>query len=394
MTNVVHLKPGRDKQAAKHHPWIFSGAVAQVEGNPEPGETVAVKDAGGRFLAWGYFNPRSQISVRLLEWQEARPVDETWWREKVQAACRRRQDLAPETDAVRLVYAESDGLPGLIVDRYADFVVVQCLTAGVERVKAAVVAALNEAVQPTGIYERSNLSVREMEGLPQSAGVLAGDAPPDLIEVHENGRPYLVDVKQGQKTGFYLDQRDNRLQVAAFANGKEVLDAFAYSGAFGVTCLAHGAAGVTTLDSSGEALALARKNYERNGHDAPDDRLLCADVFETLRQFRDQQRRFDLIVLDPPKLAPNKAHLEKAEKAYKDLNMLALELLPPEGVLATFSCSGAVLPERFQTIVAWAAKDLEREVQVLHYLSQAPDHPVRLSFPQSHYLKGLICRVG
>lgn len=393
--SIIRLKPGRQKLARKHHPWVFSGAIAAVEGKPQPGDVVTVQDANGMFVAHGYYNRKSQIAVRLLDWDESQVIDEAWWRARIKEAVGRRNTLLEqvETDAYRLVHAEADFLPGLIVDKYADFVVVQALTAGVERVKAIIVDELVSLVQPAGIYERSDPSVREMEGLAPAAATRFGEAPPDTVEIKENNLRFLVDLKAGQKTGFFLDQRENRKVAAGLVEGRHVLDCFCYTGGFSVYARAAGAASVTSADTSESALVLLRKNFEINEIPFEESDLVKDDVSHLLRHYRDTGRKFDLVILDPPKLAPNKVHLEKAQRAYKDMNLLAMKILNPNGILLTFSCSGAVTPERFQQVVAWATVDAGREVQITGHLSQAPDHPIRLSFPESHYLKGLVCRV-
>lgn len=393
----ITLKPGKDKPVHQRHPWIFSGAIDKIEpdASGQPGEMVMVKSSKGEFLAWGYYNPHSQIAVRLLEWQESQPIDETWWRRKLREAIERRRELfnRSDTNAFRLVHAEGDWLPGLIVDKYGSFLVLQSLTAGIDKVKSIIVDELNQLLQPAGIYERGDVAARKLEGLPPANGPLAGDPPPDYLEIKENGFRFLVNVQHGQKTGFYLDQRENRKIVAGFARDKTVLDCFAYSGGFGVYAFAAGAKSVISIDSSTASLELLKKNYELNGFAAKDEELVRADVFQTLRTYRDEGRVFDIIILDPPKLAPTKAQVERAQRAYKDLNWMAMNVLAPNGILATFSCSSGVSAELFQNIVAWAALDAGREAQILTRMSQGEDHPVRLAFPESQYLKGLICRV-
>ncbi len=393
----IHLKPGKDKPVQHHHPWIFSGAIEKIEPDApgQPGEVVVVKSSKGEFLARGYYNPHSQIAVRLLEWQESQAVDEQWWRRKLREAVERRRELfnRTDTDSFRLVHAEGDWLPGLIVDKYGAFLAVQSFTAGIDKVKSIMVDELNQLLQPAGIYERGDLSTRKLEGLASANGPLAGEPPPDYLEIKENGFRFLVNIPHGQKTGFYLDQRENRKVVAGFARDKAVLDGFAYSGSFGIYVLAAGAKSVVSIDSSTASLELLKKNYELNGFAAKEEELVRADVFHTLRKYRDDGRMFDMVILDPPKLAPTKAQVERAQRAYKDLNLMAMNVLAPNGILATFSCSSGVSAELFQNIVAWAALDAGREAQILTRLSQGEDHPVRLAFPESQYLKGLICRV-
>ena len=398
MLPQIILRSGKDKAARHRHPWVFSGAIDRIGGEvkPAPGDIVRVTSAGGEFLAYGYYNHRSQIAVRLLEWDESMPVDTIWWRGKLKTAIAARRSLFsdPQTNAFRLVHAEADGLPGLVVDRYADYVVIQSQTAGIDAVKPLLIEELNDQLHSTGILERSEGSARELEGLADTRGVLSGTQPPALLEIVENGHRFLVDLSEGQKTGFYLDQRANRALVAAYARDRDVLDCFAYTGGFTVHALAAGARTVTDVDSSASALSLLKRNAELNAVDASDRvTTIEGNAFEVLRKFRDQGRSFDMVILDPPKLAANRSQLDKALRAYKDLNLLAMKLLRPDGILATFSCSGAVSVAAFQEAVAWAATDAARAVQVLHRLSQGPDHPILVSFPESEYLKGLLCRV-
>jgi 23S rRNA (cytosine1962-C5)-methyltransferase len=393
--NEIILKPGRDKTARQFHPWIFSGAIAKAKGNIAPGEIVKVLDNAGEFVAYGYFNPNSQISIRLLEWNEDNVIDEAWWREKIKASIIRRGIFEDDnrTNAYRLIFGESDFLPGLIVDKYSDFLVVQILTAGIEKVKSIIVTTLAKLLLPEGIYERSDVETRTLEGLTLSSGVASGSEPPELLEITENGLKFLIDIKGGQKSGGYLDQRDNRLAVAAYANGLEVLDCFAYTGAFSVNALARGARSVTLVDSSAQSLTLAQQNIRLNNLDAGSAETVVGDVFKVLREYRGTGRKFDMVILDPPKFAPTKADLKKALSGYKDINLLAMQLLKPGGILATFSCSGAVDIQTLQTVLFWAGSDIGCELQILKTLSQGEDHPRLVSFPESEYLKGLICRV-
>jgi len=395
------LKPGREKSLLRRHPWIFSGAVARVEGEPQPGDTVEVRAADGRWLARAAYSPHSQIRARVWSFAEDETITPDFFRNRLARALAVRDARShPHTSlpALRLVNAESDFLPGLIVDRYADWLVCQFLSAGVERWKREIVAALGELIPQAGIYERSDAEVREKEGLPLVTGPLAAfaqrrAAPPMLVEIEESGCRFLVDVQGGHKTGFYLDQRDNRALLAAHAAGREVLNCFAYTGGFGVLALKGGAAHVTNLDSSAPALELARRNLELNGYGADRFTNQAGDVFAVLRHYRDARRQFDLIVLDPPKFAESQSQVARAARGYKDINLLAFKLLRPGGLLFTFSCSGAVAPALFQKIVADAAVDAGRDAQILHRMTQAADHPVALSFPEGEYLKGLVCQV-
>jgi 23S rRNA (cytosine1962-C5)-methyltransferase len=393
---TVFLKKGRAKPVNQRHPWIYSGALDRVEGDPANGDVVDVRDAGGNWLARGYINRQSQIVVRLLTWQQDEEVDSTFWRRRLERAIAARRTLAddPATDAYRLVHAESDYLPGLIVDRYDDWLVVQFLTLGVERWRDTLVGLLVDLANGMrGVYERSDVDVRERDGLDQRTGLLWGEEPPEEIEIIENGRRFLVDVRQGHKTGFYLDQRENRARLPDFCGGAEVLDAFSYVGGFGVYAAAGGAKAVTLVDESAPALELAQRNFELNGFGSVGVEYVEGNVFSVLRGHRAQERQFDVVVLDPPKFAHSGREVERASRAYKDVNLLAFQLLRPGGVLFTFSCSGAVSADLFQKIVFGAALDAGRDAQVVGHLAQGADHPVALTFPEGAYLKGLICRV-
>jgi 23S rRNA (cytosine1962-C5)-methyltransferase len=392
MINVI-LKPGREKTARQHHPWLFSGAIFRVDGKPHPGEIVRVIDAQNEFVAYGYFNSHSQIQIRLLEWDEAQRIDESWWHSKLELSIVRRNILArnSDTDSYRLVYGEADLLPGLIVDRYADWVVIQVLTAGIENVKESVISSLESLLHPAGIYERSDVETRSLEGLEKSVGRLAGIIPPDIIAIKENGLNFNVDIKGGQKTGFYLDQRDNRQAVSLFANNLDVLDCFSYTGGFSIYALGNGARSVTLIDSSSQSLSLAQENIKLNNFEMTRATLIEGDVFKILREFRENGKRFDMVILDPPKFAPRKTDLKRALAGYKDINMLTMNILKPNGILASFSCSGAVDLQSLQTVLFWATTDANREIQIIKTLSQGLDHPCRVSFPESEYLKGFIC---
>ncbi len=397
MSAKVTLKPGREKSVLNRHPWIFSGAIKAVEGNPADGDLVLVHASGGRPLAWGYLNRRSQIAVRLLSWDPAGGIDTDFWRQRLVQAIAGRAGLIqnPLTTAYRLVNAEADGLPGLVVDRYGNWLVVQFLTLGVEVRKTDLVALLAELCpDAAGIYERSDVDVREKEGLAAAVGQLHGARPPAELIVLENGLQFAVDVAAGHKTGFYLDQRENRARLEPFAAGKQLLNCFGYTGGFGVYAARGGAAQITSVDVSADALALARRNMALNGFDSRvEDEYVEADVFQQLRRYRDSGREFDLIVLDPPKFAHSQSMVKRASRGYKDINWLAMRLLRPGGHLFTFSCSGAITAELFQKILFGAALDAGREVQIVGHLSQGADHPISITFPESAYLKGLICRV-
>ncbi len=391
----ILLKPGREKSVLNRHPWVFSGAIGRLEGPPQPGEVVAVADHAGQPLALADYNPRSQITLRILTFDPSEGIEATFWRGRLEASLRRREALpdAAEHSAERLVYAESDGLPGLIVDRYGDFLVLQALTLGMDRRKALLAELLRELLRPRGIYERSDVDVRAQEGLPEATGLLWGEPPPERVEIDECGLRFWVDLYRGHKTGFYLDQRVNRRRVAPYCAGREVLNAFSYTGAFAAYALRHGARRVVNLDSSAEALRAAAEHIALNGLPAEAVESVEGDAFRVLRAWRDEGRAFDLIILDPPKFAFSRAQLMAATRGYKDINLLAMKLLRPGGILCTFSCSGLVSEDLFQKILFGASLDAGREVRILERLTQAPDHPVSLAFPEGAYLKGFICRV-
>jgi 23S rRNA (cytosine1962-C5)-methyltransferase len=392
-TNAIHLLPGRDEAPRRRHPWLFAGAIARVEGGPQPGDTVEVYAADGTWLARGSYSPRSQIRVRLAAWDAGETIDAAFWRLRLARALAARGPFVfgGGTNAYRLVHAESDGVPGLIVDRYGDFVVAQFLTAGAERWKRELAELLLELTGARGIYERSDEEARAREGLAPAAGVLLGDEPPEALEIVENGLHFLVDVRQGHKTGFYLDQRENRRLTGGLCWDAEVLNAFAYTGAFAVYAYAGGARQVVNVESSVSALEWAARNARLN--DQPEGEVVAGNVFAELRRFRAEERRFDAVVLDPPKFAHARRELERAARGYKDINLLAFQLLRPGGVLATFSCSGAVDATLFQQIVFGAASDAGRDAQIVARLAAGADHPVLLSFPEGEYLKGLLLRV-
>jgi 23S rRNA (cytosine1962-C5)-methyltransferase len=388
----AYLKPKREKSLARRHPWIFSGAIERVVGDAAPGATVRVLSHAGAFLAQAAWSPQSQIRLRVWTFDESAVVDSAFVGERLERAVEARHELGLlDAAACRLVFGESDGVPGLIVDRYGDYLVCQFLSAGVEAWRGEVVAHLERLLSPRGIYERSDAAVRRKEGLERGSGLLAGDAPPAQLEIECDGLVQLIDPAHGQKTGAYLDQRFNRLRVARFARGKRVLDAYAYSGGFGLHCLKAGALDATFVDSSASALDGARVAAEINGLSAQ-CRWVRADVADQLRAFRDTGTRFDLIVLDPPKFVQTAAQLTKGCRAYKDINRIALEILSPGGILASFSCSGHVDAPLLQKVIAQAALEAGREAKVIERLGQPPDHPVALAFPESEYLNGFVLR--
>lgn len=386
------VKAGREKSLRHRHPWIFSGAVERVEGSPAPGDTVAVMAQDGAQLGWAAWSPASQIRARLWSFDASATIDEAFLAARLEAAIARRAALLDEGhDACRLVHAESDGLPGLVVDRYGDTAVVQLLSAGAERWRAFWPQALARAAGVRAVYERSDAEVRTLEGLAPRVGPMLGEATP-VVRMREGGLAYEVDVAAGQKTGFFLDQRDNRALAGAVAKGCEVLNAFCYTGGFTVAALAGAARRVVSVDTSEDALARGRRNVEANRLNPERAEWVAADVFEYLRRLRDQGRRFGLIVLDPPKFAPTEKHVSRAARAYKDINLWAMKLLAPGGRLMTFSCSGAIGPELFQKIVAGAAADARADLVVERRLAASADHPVSLHFPEGEYLKGLLLR--
>jgi 23S rRNA (cytosine1962-C5)-methyltransferase len=386
------LKPGREKSLLRRHPWIFSGAVQQVTGGPASGEIVEVLSSNRQFLARAAYSPDSQIRARVWTFEDE-PVDAEFFLRRIRSAIATRQTLNIEaqSNAYRLIYAESDGIPGLIVDRYGDVLVLQSLTAGAEVWKERLADLLLEETGLSTIYERSDADVRELEGLESQVGILRGDLSSFLLPITEHNLKFNVNLQSGHKTGSYLDQRENRLRVRQLANDKEVLDCFCYTGGFTVNGLVGGAKSVLSIDSSAEALEGCRENLALNHLDATRHTALKGDVFQLLRKFRDESRSFDMIILDPPKFAPTAAQAERAARGYKDINLLAFKLLRPGGTLVTFSCSGGIDAELFQRIVAGAALDAGVDAQVLEHLFQGADHPVSLHFPEAAYLKGLIC---
>lgn len=393
---MIRLKPGREKSLLRRHPWVFSGAAAEILGAPAEGDTVRIESAEGEFMAWGAYSSNSQIVGRVWSWREEEEIGREFFRSRLSQAIhnRARERIAEVSNALRLVYGESDGLPGLIVDRYGDFLAAQFLSSGAERWRELIAQTLLELTGARGIYERSDVEVRRLEGLNERRGVLIGETPRGRVLIHEHGLKYWVDIQEGQKTGLYLDQRDNRLRVRQLAAGAEALDCFCYSGGFALNALAGGADSVTAVDSAVEALALASENLELNGFAPETCSFIQGDVFQVLRKLRDQGRQFDLIVLDPPKFAPTAAQAQQAARGYKDINLLAFKLLRPGGFLATFSCSGGVSHELFQKIVAGAALDAGVQAQIIEQLHQAGDHPIALDYPEGAYLKGLIILKG
>ena len=393
---TLMLKKGREKAVLRHHPWIFSGAVQSLTGEPEPGETVAVRDSGGNFLAWAAYSPKSQIRARIWSWDEDQSIDPAFFEDRIRTAINLRETLIDpqSTSAYRLIHAESDRLPGLIVDRYNDILVMQILSAGIERWRDEITQILTKLTNPNGIYERSDVAVRGLEGLEERVGELYGKIPQRPILINENGIRFKVDILGGQKTGFYLDQRDNRQFCREIAQGKSVLNCFSYTGGFTAYALAGGAESVLSIDSSEEAIHLAKENVLLNQGSLDNCEWIVGDVFEELRTLRDGGRQFDLVILDPPKFAPTASQAKQAARGYKDINLYGFKLLKPGGTLMTFSCSGGIDESFFQKIVADAALDAEVDAQILYRLSQSPDHPTHLAFPEGTYLKGLVVKTS
>ena len=388
------LKPSREKSLLRHHPWIFSGAVDRLDGDPASGATVDLLSASGQFLARAAFSPSSQIRARIWTFDPDEQVDMDFFRRRIHSSLVARQSLHldGQSNAFRLINAESDGLPGLIVDRYAEMLVLQSLTAGSEYWKDTLADLLIELTGLKDIYERSDADVRELEGLPPKVGCLRGAIPLSPFPILENNLKFNVNLATGHKTGFYIDQRENRLRVRMLTGGRDVLDCFCYTGGFTVNALAGGAKSVLSVDASADALDMCHENVVLNTFPTDRYQTLEGDVFQLLRKFRDEGKSFDMIILDPPKFAPTAAQAEKAARGYKDINLLAFKLLRPGGLLVTFSCSGGVDAALFQKIVASAALDAGVDAQIVEHLTQAPDHPVALNFPEGAYLKGLVCR--
>lgn len=386
------LRRSREKSLLRRHPWIFSGAVKFVDDGTISGDVVRVQTEDGLFLAYAAFSEKSQIIARVLSFDEDDVIDEAFYRRQIKTAIARRSHLFSTTSAMRLIHAESDGLPGLIADRYGDVIVVQLLTAGIDPQRGMIAKVLMEETSAVTIYERSDADVRELEGLPARNGLIVGECLPAETVIQENGMNIAVDIAFGHKTGFYLDQRDSRALTKSLAANMDVLNCFCYTGTMSVAALIGGAKSVLSIDSSAPALQMAAHNLQLNNLDSACAEWLDADVFQALRKLRDQARSFDLIILDPPKFAPTAHHAEKASRAYKDINLLGLKLLRPGGYLMTFSCSGGISTDLFQKIVAGAALDAHVDAQIVQRLGPGADHPVALHFPEGAYLKGLVLR--
>ena len=397
MPGIMILHPGREKSLLRKHPWIFSKGVKEVKDPPEKGGDITVKDSAGNFLATASYSPESQIRGRVWSFNPDEKIDAAFFEGRIRQAWESRQKLIERTavSAVRVIDAESDFLPGLIIDRYNGILVVKILSAGTEFHLQDIRKALEKIFPDDVIYERSDEAVRKKEGLTERKGMLKGELPPQPVTISENaGMKILVDVENGHKTGFYLDQRDNRAALEKYCRSKDVLNCFSYTGGFSLYALRGRAKSVVNVDVSGAALSIAKENVVLNHLDPGRCRFVRADVFEYLRKARDEKKKFDVIVLDPPKFAESQSQLQKACRGYKDINMLAASLLNPGGILMTYSCSGHMTPDLFQKVVADALLDAGREGQIIEYLTQASDHPVALPFPEGLYLKGLVVRVN
>ena len=378
----------------RHHPWVFSGAIEHVDDHISRGETVSIFTQAGEPLALGAYSPHSQIRVRIWSFDPHEKIDSNFFKQRmVRAEAMRRRLLEGKTTALRLVNAESDGLPGLIIDRYADFIVCQFLSAGAEFFKQEILEQLRLCLSPEGIFERSDTESRKKEGLPENVGLLYGNDPPEYITVEQNGIRLLVNIRHGHKTGMYLDQRENRNVIQRYAKDAEVLNCFAYTGAFTLAALRGGAVSVTNIESSADAIAMISRNTDINGFDASRLINVQGDAFQELRKYRETGNRFDLVILDPPKFVHSAQQLPQGCRGYKDINLLAMKLLKGNGILITFSCSGHLAPELFQKVVADAALDAGRNAKIISVLEQPADHPIALNFPEGRYLKGLVCHL-
>jgi 23S rRNA (cytosine1962-C5)-methyltransferase len=414
---VAHIKAGKERAFERRHPWVYPGAIAQVRGlagPPTPGETIRIVDAKGDFLAWGAYTEASQLRIRMWSFKEDDVIDDAFMERRVLAACERRQALTSRTSAVRLIFGEADGLPGLVVDRYGEQLVMQCMSGGADYWREEMADALIKATGCHDIYERSDAAARQREGLESREGVLRGAEPPPCVAVTEDGIHYGINVRDGHKTGFYIDQRDSRRLVYEMVEQLRleqdsaqnpapisVLNCFCYTGGFSLAALKAGADEVISVDSSGDALLQGQKNWAMNSQDTTSrnppsqtqrQEWRDENVFDYLKFALKEQKRFDLIILDPPKFAPSSHHLDKASRAYKELNLKALQLLKPNGLLFTFSCSGAVSVDLFQKIIAGAVFDADVDAQMLKRLAAGSDHPMAMTHPEGEYLKGLLLR--
>lgn len=395
MSARIYLKVNREKSIKRKHPWIFSQAINKIKGKPLVGDTVEVYDSKNNWIARGAYSPESQIIIRIWTFDEAEEINDDFFKRKLEKAQKRRDWFIAqgELTGYRLIAGESDGLPGVTIDVYDNYIVCQLLSAGADRFRYTIVECLKSLYTDCAIYERSDVDVRKKEGLELTTGWLHN--PQDTTEciINEHGIKIHVDIEQGHKTGFYLDQRVSRLAAAKYSKDKTVLNCFSYTGTFGVHCAANGAKEVVNVDVSDTALKLAEKNAALNGLEDANISYVKADVFKLLRQYREEKKQFDMIILDPPKFVESKAQLTGACRGYKDINMIAMQLLKPQGILLTFSCSGLMESSLFQKVVADAALDAGRSAYIVDRLHQAPDHPVSSNYPEGYYLKGLVCQV-
>jgi len=394
MSTRVILHPAREKSLLRQHPWVFNSAIAEVQGKVRPGDTLDVYSHDNQWLCRGAWSPQSQIQIRAWTFDQNEIIDNGFFQRRLQQAFAGRQHIIQRygLTGYRLVAAESDGLPGITIDHYDNVLVCQLLSAGAEKQRDKIVWALKKLFPDASIYERSDVAVRKKEGLELITQTLEGEIPEEVI-IEENGVKILVNVKQGHKTGFYLDQRDNRAIAASYSEGKEVLNCFCYTGTFGSYALKAGAKKVTNLDVSDLALETAKRNVEINHLPLDKCEFINKDVFQALREYKQEGTQFEQIILDPPKFVDSKATLNKACRGYKDINMLAMQIIKSGGILCTFSCSGLMPTDLFQKVVADAALDAGRRVQFIERLSQAADHPIGSNYPEGYYLKGLVCRV-
>ncbi|WP_318416489.1 class I SAM-dependent methyltransferase [Photobacterium leiognathi] len=395
MTASIYLVKGREKSLRRRHPWVFSRGIDRIDGKPGLGETVDIYDNKGEWLAKGAYSPQSQIRVRVWSFEKNENINVNFFIKRLNQAQSLRDILAARDGLTgyRLIAAESDGLPGITIDRYQNFLVCQLLSAGAEAQRDVLIEALQHCYPECSIYERSDVAVRKKEGLKQRTGVLHGDEPPQFVTIEENGVKINVDIVGGHKTGFYLDQRDSREASVKYVNGKRVLNCFCYTGGFGLYALKGGAKEVVNVDVSQHALDTALKNAQDNGYPVENAQFLNADVFKLLREYRDRGELFDVVIMDPPKFAESKSQLVGACRGYKDINMLAMQILKPGGTLLTYSCSGLMDNNLFQKIIADAALDAHRDVQFIERFSQAADHPLDSAYPEGFYLKGFACYV-
>ena len=395
MSHSIILQPEREKSLRRRHPWVFSKAVLQVKGKPVSGETVDVLSHDGKWLCRGAYSADSQIRVRAWTFNEKEQIDQAFFTRRIQRAWSVRQDMYDlnQTNGLRIIAAESDGLPGVTIDLYADVLVCQLLSAGADANREFIVEALKQIFPDISIYERSDVDVRKKEGLKPVTGWLHLPRESGEVVILENGMKILVDVVNGHKTGFYLDQRDSRAAAGRLAKGKTVLNCFSYTGTFALSCLKGGAAHVTNVDMSDLALKTAERNLALNNMELDKSNNVKQDVFKLLREYKEQGKLFDMVILDPPKFADSKAQLMQAARGYKDINRVAMQLVKPGGLLLTFSCSGLMDEMLFQKIVADAALDANKDCLFIEKLSQSSDHPIASFYPEGHYLKGLVCKV-